>query len=214
MAIAFRRCSLPATRLTLQLSLPVLAGCVLLQVHCAQQVPPVETYAENVRLQAENERLALENRRLQEELSNVRVEAAEQSPEIQRLLLENQRLQGELTRAQVDAAAASQLQEALDESRQARRRLERGLAERPPGGQALASDTSPTSGPSGILPVALLLVVAVLASLATMFAWFWRRDRARFASAAPVRRPSPLERATDAVARTPHNTNSDLNVRS
>ena len=93
--------------------------------------PPAEVSVENERLRSENESLALENERLsttnqelQRELSNRRVEEAEQ----QGVALENVRLSGELARARIDEAEErarrEQLEEALDEERLARIRLE------------------------------------------------------------------------------------------
>lgn len=109
------------------------AGLVLGSGSCGSTSgePPAEILVENQRLRSENESLALENERLsttnqdlQARLNDLRVEGAEQ----QGLALENERLRGELERARIDAAEEAarrdQLEEAIDEERRSRIRLE------------------------------------------------------------------------------------------
>ena len=139
--------------------------------------------SENDRLVRENVRLSTENENLQERLN----ELLREQPVQEGLTLENQRLRGELDRTRIDAAEElarrDQLEEAIEEERRGRLRLEALLDN--------ANNRRNDTGNFGWL--------GWLAALALASALLWREWlRSKTFSTATLRRVVPGD--TDAMA--------------
>ncbi len=145
------------------------AGLMVTQWGCA--VPsdaPTDVLVANQRLRSENDslvqenaRLSADNENLQQRLNEQLIDGAEQDI----LVRDNERLRGELERARVDAAEESarrdQLEEALNEERRTRIRLEETL-------RGNANDRASDRGGVGwltFLVVSVLLLLAIVAFL-------------------------------------------------
>ena len=151
---------------------------------------PAVVLVENQRLRSENDSLVRENVRLSTENENLQErlnELLREQPVQEGLTLENQRLRGELDRTRIDAAEElarrDQLEEAIEEERRGRLRLEALLDN--------ANNRGNDTGNFGWL--------GWLAALALASALLWREWlRSKTFSTATLRRVVPGD--TDAMA--------------